>query len=141
MKTWEKVIACFAATIVFMVAACAVGIVLYPTEEMLEEPSNPPIESEDTNRTVEPAPAPEISIEEIYGTVELGMTEAEVRAIAGEPDMVSTSEIEGLGNMKDLTYNGGLMANVSIFLEDGKVRMVLLGTVNDSGDIDTKTKM
>ena len=113
-----------------------VGMLATALEEQVIEPkSNHQVESEDTVNTVEP------SIGEIYNAVELGMTEDEVRAIAGKPDMASTSTVEGLGSMRDLTYNGGMMDNVSIFLEDGKVRMVLLGTVNDSGDIDTKTKM
>ena len=137
MKGWEKVLAVGAASIIVLIAACAIGIVLYPTEDIEPVRSTPPIETEDAERTVEPR----IDIRGIYTDVQLGMTENEVRAIAGEPDMVSTSEVEGLGTMRDLTYHGGMMDNVSIFIEDGKVRMVLLGTVNDSGDIDTKTKM
>jgi hypothetical protein len=116
-----------------------VGMLATALEEVpIEEPkSNHQIESEEAVKTVEPS----IGIEEIYNAVELGMTEDEVRAIAGKPDMVSNSEIEGLGTMRDLIYHGGIVDNVSIFLEDGKVRMVILGNTNDTGDIDTRSKM
>lgn len=142
MKGWEKVLAVGAATIIVVIAACAIGIVLYPTEDVTEPKSNPPIESEDTKETVKPEPTRErVSVEEIYNWVELGMTENEVRAIAGEPDMVSTSEIEGFGTMKDLIYVGGFSDNVSILFENDTVRLVIVGHVNSSGDLDTKTKM
>ena len=141
MKCWEKCLAVSAATILVFVGVFAIAVVVYPTEDV----SNPPIESEDTNRTVEPepvVPTPErLSVEEIYSTVELGMTEEMVRTIAGEPDMVSTSEIEGFGTMKDLIYVGGFSDNVSVLLEDDTVRVVIVGHVNSSGDLDTKTKM
>jgi hypothetical protein len=135
MKLWEKILAVGAASIIVLIAACSIGIVLYPTEDIEPVRSTPPIESEDVERTVEPR----IDLRGIYTDVHLGMTEDEVRAVAGDPDMVSTSEVEGLGKMKDLMYNDG-MDNVSVFIENGEVRMVIIGTFTD-GDLDTKTKM
>ena len=105
-------------------------------EERVTEPkSNQQIESEDTMNTAES------DVDEIYHAVKLGMSEDEVRAVAGAPDMVSTSEIEGFGTMRDLVYVGGFSDNVSILLEDGTVRVIIVGHVNSTGDLDTKTKM
>jgi len=120
----------------FVVGMFFVGMTaenIEPTKESKHQ-----VESEDTANTVE---SEHLTIEEIYANVGLGMNQGEVYAIAGEPDVVSTSEIEGLGTMKDLIYHGSIMDNVSVLLEDDKVRMVILGTMNDDGDLDTKTKM
>jgi len=150
MKVWEKVLAVGAATLLVIIAACAVGIVLYPTEDV----SNPPIESQEPIETPAPPvaepveeemvdPCPEMTIQDIYNVVELGMTEDEVRAIAGEPTMSSNVEVEGWGTMKDLVYsdNGNLMDNVSIFIEGDTVSMIVIGTFDGDGNIDTQTKM
>jgi len=139
MKGWQIGLVLGGAVIVLLFAWGALletdfGEVPAPQPVPKEQPA--PVEPEPV------VPTPErLSVEEIYNTVELGMTEEMVRTIAGKPDMVSTSEVEGLGTTKDLTYNDGMLDNISIFLEDGKVRMVMLGTWNDSNDLDTKTKM
>ena len=117
-----------------LIALFFIGAITTALEEEVTEPkSNPPIESEDTATTVD--------VDEIYHAVKLGMSEDEVRAVAGAPNMVSTSEIEGFGTMRDLIYVGGFSDNVSILLEDGTVRVIIVGHVNSTGDLDTKTKM
>jgi hypothetical protein len=126
-----------------------------------EAVDNPPIESEETEKTVEPEPVekpepieekavepepviptPEISVEEIYNTVELGMTEEMVRTIAGDPVISSEADTE-LGHAKNLIYSNGdgSVDNVTVSVQDGRVALVVLGIFDADGNLAVQSKM
>ena len=132
-------------------------------EYVNDEPQNHPlpIESEETEKTVEPKPVekpepieePEeapvewfegeyLTVEQVYSAVELGMTEEEVVAIAGDPIISSQAETE-LGTAKNLIYSNGDggIDNVTVSVQDGVVKLVVLGVFDADGNIDVKSKM
>ncbi|MDP2211991.1 MAG: hypothetical protein Q8J63_09685 [Candidatus Aquicultor sp.] len=83
----------------------------------------------------------DVSIDEIYEQVSLGMTEAQVLEIAGESAMTSEVEMQGLGTVKNLVYYGdNNMDNITVSVQNGTVKVVVIGKFKD-GKMTTKSKM
>jgi len=142
MRGWQIAIAIFAGFFVFAGILAAIG-------GSVEEP----VQTETKQESVATESAEEIEdftvepkregkpVTEIYGELELGMSEEQVWEIAGEPDITSQADVEGFGNMLELIYSDGhSLDNVTIMLEDGTVKMIVLGEF-DGDRIDVKSKM
>jgi hypothetical protein len=98
-----------------------------------------PQKEEAVEKPTTTAPKKRLTLEEIYNKVEKGMTEAQVRKIAGEPDMTSEAEIEKYGKVVNLIYYDD-MDNITISIQNGTVKIVVLGRY-ENGKLKTKSKM
>lgn len=83
----------------------------------------------------------EKSASEVYDAVQLGMTEDEVWAIAGRPEMTSQADVEEFGNVTNLVYSDAhSLDNVTVSMQDGVVKLIVLGEF-DGEYLDVKSKM
>lgn len=104
----------------------------YNTEEYAE-PEEPVTEP------TEPA-TPQLTLDEMYGAVQLKMTEQQVIDKIGSPDMTGETDMQKLGVVKNLVYSSG-MDNLTVSVQNGAVRVVVLGKFDSQGKISTKSKM
>lgn len=136
-----------------------------------EPQNHPPFEAEETEKTVEPEPVekpepiekeavepepieePEeapvewfegeyLTVEQVYSAIELGMTEDEVIVLAGDPVISSQADTE-LGTVKNLIYSNGdgSVDNVTVSIQDGVVKLVVLGIFDADGNLTVQSKM
>lgn len=105
------------------------------TENIPEETEEPAVETEEAVEETKAAK----SLTEIYDAVSLGMTEEQVKEVAGEPAMTSSAEIQQLGEVTNLVYSSG-MDSITVSVQNGSVKMIVIGEWN--GDkLNTRSKM
>ena len=79
------------------------------------------------------------SLTEIYDAISLGMTEEQVKKVAGKPAMTSSAEIEQFGQVTNLVYTSG-MNSVTVSVQNGNVKMIVIGEW-DGESLSTRSKM
>lgn len=91
--------------------------------------------------TVEPREADK-TVTEVYDEVQLGMTEEQVWEIAGKPDITSQADIEGMGSAMNMIYSDDhSLDNVTVSIQNGTVKLIVIGEFDADGAINARSKM